>query len=216
MRYVTGPVNLTHTEPVPHGSNRMRRVGSDRVKRCSKSHESARIGSASFKSRGSSRVGSKAFQSSRVGSSRLKRFSKSRGSGRVGSDQETRPDPIRLVGFDLTLEKPGLYRYSCSVFRIIFSCHLDRERFLHVFSVEESVLLSGRGDLGEIESGKTELRFEILHTHCSMNVQCCVRVSASHFQVVTRKSGGVTRAFGNIVRFLAGPARMVWSYCIYL
>ena len=41
-----------------------------------------------------------------------------------------------------------------------------------------------------------------------MNVQCCVRVSASNFQVLTGKSGGVTRALGNIVRFLAGPARI--------
>ena len=39
------------------------------------------------------------------------------------------------------------------------------------------------------------------------NVQCCVRVSASNFQVLTRKSDGA-RALGNIVRFLAGPARM--------
>ena len=57
--------------------------------------------------RGSSRVGSKAFQNSRVDSSRLKRFSKSLvRSGRVGSGQVTRPDQIRLVRFDLTLEKP--------------------------------------------------------------------------------------------------------------
>ena len=40
-----------------------------------------------------------------------------------------------------------------------------------------------------------------------VNVQCCVRVSASNFQVLTRKSDGA-RAVGNIVRFLAGPARM--------
>ena len=40
-----------------------------------------------------------------------------------------------------------------------------------------------------------------------MNVQYCVRVSASNFQVLTRKSDGA-RALGNIVRFLAGPARM--------
>ena len=39
-----------------------------------------------------------------------------------------------------------------------------------------------------------------------VNVQCCVRVSASNFQVLTRKSDGA-RALGNIVRFLAGPAR---------
>ena len=40
-----------------------------------------------------------------------------------------------------------------------------------------------------------------------MNVQCCVTVSASNFQVLTRISGGARRALGNIiVRFLAGPA----------
>ena len=39
-----------------------------------------------------------------------------------------------------------------------------------------------------------------------VNVQRCVRVSVSYFQVLTRKSGGA-RALGNIVRFLAGPAR---------
>ena len=70
------------------------------------------------------RVGSTVFQNSRVGSCRVKRFSKSRGSGRVGwGRQVTRPDPIRLVRYDLTHEKPGVYRYSCSVFRIIFNCH---------------------------------------------------------------------------------------------
>ena len=38
-----------------------------------------------------------------------------------------------------------------------------------------------------------------------MNVQCCVRVRASNFQVLTRKSGGA-RVFGSIVRFSASPA----------
>ena len=163
MRYVTGPVTLTRMEPVSYGSNRMRRVGSDHVEGCSKSHGSALLGSASFQiSRVESgrvksfsklagrlklgqevhkitrvrsgqveadqnfagRVGSTVFQNSRVGSCRVKRFSKSRGSGRVGwGRQVTRPDPIRLVRYDLTHEKPGVYRYSCSVFRIIFNCH---------------------------------------------------------------------------------------------
>ena len=40
-----------------------------------------------------------------------------------------------------------------------------------------------------------------------VNVQCCVSVSASNFQVLTRKSDGA-RALGNIVRSWAGPARM--------
>ena len=38
------------------------------------------------------------------------------------------------------------------------------------------------------------------------HAQCCVRVSASNVYVLTRKNGGA-RAFGNIVRFGAGPAR---------
>ena len=40
----------------------------------------------------------------------------------------------------------------------------------------------------------------------SLQVQCCVRVSASNFQVLARKNGWA-RALGSIVRFLAGPAR---------
>ena len=68
------------------------------------------------------------------------------------------------------------------------------------------MLLSFRGYLGEIESEKDKLRiFRILFF--SVNVQCCVRVSAAKFQVLTRNSGGA-RAFGNIVRFLADPAHI--------
>ena len=66
------------------------------------------------------------------------------------------------------------------------------------------VLLSFRGYYGEIESKKENLR--IFHILFFVNVQCCVRVSASNFQVLTRKSDGA-KALGNIVRFLAGPAR---------
>ena len=66
------------------------------------------------------------------------------------------------------------------------------------------MFLSFRGYLGEIESEKDKLRiFRILFF--SVNVQCCVRVSAAKFQVLTRNSGGA-RAFGNIVRLMAGPA----------
>ena len=73
------------------------------------------------------------------------------------------------------------------------------------------MLLSFRGYLGEIESDKKNY-FEvgILYILCStffVNVQCFVRVSASNFQVLIRNSGGARRALGNIVRFLAGPAR---------
>ena len=53
--------------------------------------------------------------------------------------------------------------------------------------------------------GKENLR--IFHMLFFVNVQC-VRVSASNFQVLTRKSGGA-RAFGNIVHFLVDPARRV-------
>ena len=85
--------------------------------------------------------------------------------------------------------------------------HFDRERrFLYKFSLEKLVLLSFRGYLGGIESEtKKNLAFFIYFFF--VNVQCCVRVSASNFQVLTRNSGGA-RAFGNIVRFMAGPARI--------
>ena len=114
----------------------------------------------------------------------------------------------------------NLYRYSSWVSIIIFNFNLDRERrFLYEFSVEKMVLVGFRGYLGEIESEKITLyqvEFFIQELFFLMHVQRCVRVSASNLQVLTRKSGLVTRAFGNIVRFLAGPARIVWSYCIYL
>jgi len=63
--------------------------------------------------------------------------------------------------------------------------------------------------------GKKPYQVEFFIYIFLVNVQCCVRVGASNFQVLTRKSGFVTRAFGNIVRFLAGPARVVYSYCIH-
>ena len=60
---------------------------------------------------------------------------------------------------------------------------LDRERrYLQGFCVEKLVLLSFRGYLGEIESEKKET------SNCSytlfVNGQCCVRVSASYFEVL--------------------------------
>ena len=49
--------------------------------------------------------------------------------------------------------------------------------------------------------------FIIFHILSVVDLQCCGRVSASNFHVLTRKSGGVTsRAFGRIVRFLDGRA----------
>ena len=66
-----------------------------------------------------------------------------------------------------------------------------------------------RGYLGEIESEKTIPGTGILDFFMYfffVNVQCCVRVSASKLQDLTRTSGGA-RALGNIVRFFAGPAR---------
>ena len=85
--------------------------------------------------------------------------------------------------------------------------HLDRERrFLHEFSVEKLVLLSFRGYLGEIKSARKKLEiFSIFFFACA--VLCQGR--RSNFQVLTRKSGGA-KDFGNIVRFLAGPARTTW------
>ena len=82
--------------------------------------------------------------------------------------------------------------------------HLDRERrVLYEFSVEKFVLLSFGGYVGVIDSKKKNLQFFI---YFFLHVQCGVRVSASYFQVLQRKSGGAG-AFGNNVRFLAGPAR---------
>ena len=81
------------------------------------------------------------------------------------------------------------------------------------------MLLSFRGYLGEIESGKKAFEF-FTYFFFFVNVEC-VRVRASNFQVLTRKIGGAT-AFGNIVRFLAGPARMkqnkdaMWSLVLLL
>ena len=113
-----------------------------------------------------------------------------------------------------------LVSMSLSLEHCLPKFHLHRERrFLYEFSVEKMVLVGFRGYLGEIESEKITLyqvEFFIQELFFLMHVQRCVRVSASNLQVLTRKSGLVTRAFGNIVRFLAGPARIVWSYCIYL
>ena len=64
---------------------------------------------------------------------------------------------------------------------------------------------SFRGYLGKIKSEKKNSIYNI-YIYYILHVQCCVRVSASNFQVLTRKSGGA-RALGNIARFLAGPAR---------
>ena len=45
----------------------------------------------------------------------------------------------------------------------------------------------------------------MFHVFFLVHLQC-FRISASNFQVLTRKRGG-GRAFGNHVRILAGPAR---------
>jgi len=120
------------------------------------SNFAGRVGSGQqhFKSRGSGRVGSRGSQTfaGQVGSGRD--MSKLRGLGRVRWPDQTRP-----VRFDLTHEKPCLYKYSSWVFSIIFNFHLDRERrFLHEFCVEMLVLWSVRGYVGEIESEKNLTR----------------------------------------------------------
>ena len=63
----------------------MLRVGSGRIRRCSKCHGSGRVGSgqAIFKFHGSARGGSRGFQISRVGSGRFMRCFKCHGSGRI-------------------------------------------------------------------------------------------------------------------------------------
>ena len=105
----------------------------------------------------------------------------------------------------------NLHRCSSWVFSIASTkFHLDRERrFSYEFIVEKLVLLSFHGYLGEIESGGGKS----WNFSCNffVNVQCCVRVSASNFQVLTCKSGGA-RALVNIVRFWL--AQLVpWSSC---
>ena len=74
------------------------------------------------------------------------------------------------------------------------------------------MLLSFGGNIGEIESEKKEKRkkkigiFHILFFFCERAMD----VSGSAlpiFKSLSYKSGGAT-AFGNIVRFLGGPARM--------
>ena len=63
--------------------------------------------------------------------------------------------------------------------------HLDREhRYLYEFSVEKLVLSYFRGYLGEIEPGKKKVK-NFSYTFF-LHVQCCVRVSASNFQVLIR------------------------------
>ena len=47
-------------------------------------------------------------------------------------------------------------------------------------------------------SGVCPKKLRVFHVLFLVNVQFCVRVSASSFQTLTRKSGGV-RALGNIV-----------------
>ena len=69
--------------------------------------------------------------------------------------------------------------------------------------MERLVLLSIRAYIGEIESGEKMLR--IFHIYI-LDMQCCVRVSDSNFQVLTRQSAGA-RFFGILIRFMAGPAR---------
>ena len=65
-----------------------------------------------------------------------------------------------------------------------------------------------RAYLCEIESKKKK-SWDFFMYFFFLHVQCCVRVSASNFEVLTRKSGGA-RAFGSLIRFLADPARMVF------
>ena len=68
------------------------------------------------------------------------------------------------------------------------------------------LLLSLRGYLGDIESDGTNVGiFSICF--CS-HVQCCVRVSASSFQVLTR-SGSHDITFGSNISFSAGLVRTV-------
>ena len=103
----------------------------------------------------------------------------------------------------------NLYRCSSRVFSIVSTkFHLDRERRFYTNLVWKSWCFWVFADI----SARSESENKTLECFVYLffgNVQCCVRVSASNFQVLTRESGGA-RAFGNIVRFLAGPARSVF------
>ena len=66
-------------------------------------------------------------------------------------------------------------------------------------------------DISARSSRKKKTR--IIHTRFFLVVQFCVRVSASNFQVLIRKSGGA-RASGNFIPFFGWPARMPIEPCI--
>ena len=75
--------------------------------------------------------------------------------------------------------------------------------------MEKLALWIFRGYLGEIESG--DVKVEKFSRTFVFHEQCCVRVSASNFQVLTRQSSGA-RAIESSTDFFGGPS----SYVLYV
>ena len=85
-------------------------------------------------------------------------------------------------------ELGNLYRCSSCVFSIVSTkFHLDREhRLLCEFSVQKLMLLRFRGYLGDIESAKQKSLEFFMYFFFRIYLQCCVRVSPSNLEVLTR------------------------------
>jgi len=183
------------------------RVGSARLNKFSSLAGRVGSGQTLFKTRGSAQVGSRGSQNlaGQVGSGQ--NMSTLRGSGR----QVTRPDPTRPDPWGLSwpTKSPAYVDIlvESSAVSSIFTLIGDDD-FYTSFAWKRGCY-GVFADMLARSSRKNTLPGRILHIHLFVNVQCCVRVSASIFHVLTRKSGCVTRAFWNIARFLAGPARVV-------
>ena len=100
----------------------------------------------------------------------------------------------------------NLYRCSSWVFSIVHQIWPWSGTTIFIWRQCGKVGAFEFGGYISARSSRKKKKLRIFHILLFCHVQCCVRVNASNFQVLTRKSGGV-RAFGNIVRFLAGPDR---------
>ena len=100
-----------------------------------------------------------------------------------------------------------LKQCSPGVFSIVSAkFHIDWNGDFQTNLVWNSWCFGVFADISARSSRKKTQSIIYIYIYYILHVQCCVRVSASNFQVLTRKSGGA-RALGNIARFLAGPAR---------
>ena len=107
-----------------------------------------------------------------------------------------------LMGSELGTETSVGPLVGSSAMSPIFNFRLGRERrFYYEFCVEKLVFLSFRQYLVEIES-----KYVDFNVHFFARAQCCVRVSASKFQVLIR-SGSRDTTCRWFAHFLAGPAR---------